>query len=47
MAITVEPLRTLTRAQRRGLDAEVELVGAVMRATPSLTVGPVTVGPHA
>ena len=28
-------------------DGEVELVGAVMEATPTLTVGTVTVGPHA
>jgi hypothetical protein len=33
--------------QRRELDDEVSLVGAVMEATPTLTVGPVTVGPHA
>ena len=47
LAITVEPLRELTAPQRRQLDDEVELVGAVMEATPTLTVGTVTVGPHA
>jgi winged helix DNA-binding protein len=47
LAITVEPLRELTATQRRQLDDEVELVGAVMQATPTLTVGTVTVGPHA
>jgi hypothetical protein len=47
LAITVEPLRQLTAAQRRQLDDEVELVGAVMDAKPTLTVGTVTVGPHA
>jgi DNA glycosylase AlkZ-like len=47
LAITVEPLRDLTAAHRRLLDDEVELVGAVMEATPTLTVGTVTVGPHA
>ena len=47
VAITVEPLGGLTTAQRRGLDAEVELVGTVMEATPTLTVGKVSVGPHA
>jgi hypothetical protein len=47
LAITVEPLGALTPAQRRQLDDEVDLVGAVMEATPTLTVGPVTVGPHA
>jgi DNA glycosylase AlkZ-like len=45
--ITVEPLRELTATHRRQLDHEVELVGAVMEATPTLTVGTVTVGPHA
>jgi hypothetical protein len=47
LAITVEPLRELTTTQRRQLDDEVELVGAVMQAKPTLTVGTVTVGPHA
>ena len=47
LAVTVEPLRELTAAQRRQLDEEVELVGAVMEAKPTLTVGTVTVGPHA
>ncbi len=47
VGITVEPLRDLSRIQRRQLDDEIELVGAVMEATPTLTIGPVTVGPHA
>jgi hypothetical protein len=47
LAITVEPLGKLTATQRRQLDDEVELVAAVMEATATLTVGPVTVGPHA
>jgi Winged helix DNA-binding domain len=47
LAITVEPLRELTATQRQQLDDEVELMGAVMEATPTLTVGTVTVGPHA
>jgi hypothetical protein len=47
LAITVEPLRELTGTQRRQLDDEVELVGEVMQAEPSLMVGTVTVGPHA
>ena len=46
VAITVEPLRALTATERRLLDEEVELVGAVIEARPSLTVGTVTVGPH-
>ena len=47
LAVTVEPLRELTMTHRRQLDDEVELVGAVMQAKPTLTVGTVTVGPHA
>jgi len=47
LAITVEPLRELTAAQRRQLDDEIDLVGTVMQAPPTLTVGTVTVGPHA
>jgi len=47
VAITVEPLRELTATQRRQLDDEVDLVGAVMEASATLTVGAVTVGPHA
>ena len=47
LAITVEPLAELTASQRRQLEEEVELVGSVMEARPTLTVGAVTVGPHA
>jgi hypothetical protein len=47
LAITVEPLLDLTATHRRQLDDEVELVGAVMGAKPTLTLGTVTVGPHA
>jgi hypothetical protein len=47
LAITVEPLRELTPAQRRQLGDEVDLVGAVMEATATLTVGTVTAGAHA
>jgi hypothetical protein len=47
LAITVEPVRELTATHRRQLDDEVDLVGAVMQATPTLTMGTVTVGPHA
>ncbi len=45
--ITVEPLHSLTKQQRRELDDEIELVGEVMEATATLTVGTVTVGAHA
>ncbi len=47
LALTVEPLAELTAPQRRQLDEEAALVGMVMEATVTLTVGPVTVGPHA
>ena len=47
LAITVEPLGALTATQHRELEDEVELVGAVMEAKATLTVGTVTVGPHA
>jgi hypothetical protein len=47
LAITVEPLRELSAAQLRQLDDEASLVGAVMEAAVTLTVGTVSVGPHA
>jgi len=47
LALTVEPLTELTTAKRRQLDDEAALVGTVMEATVTLTIGPVTVGPHA
>jgi len=47
VAISVEPLRPFSTAQRRDLEADVALVGAAMEAGPTLTVGTVTVGPHA
>ena len=47
LAVTVEPLLDLTAAQRRELDEEVELVGTVMEAEPTLTIGKIGVGPHA
>jgi Winged helix DNA-binding domain len=47
LAITVEPLRELTARHHRQLGDEADLVGAVMEATATVTVGTVTVGPHA
>jgi hypothetical protein len=47
LAITVEPLRELTPPQRRQLDDEAALVGAIMGAAATLTVGTVTAGAHA
>ena len=47
LAVTVEPLGRLTRAQRTALEAEVERVGAIVDARTELSVGPVSVGPHA
>jgi hypothetical protein len=47
VALTVELLRDLTPSQRRALDEQVGLVGAITQARPTLALGPVTVGPHA
>ena len=47
MTVTVEPLTRLTAGRRRELDEQVARVGEVLEATAELTVGPVTVGPHA
>jgi Winged helix DNA-binding domain len=47
VTITVEPLGRLTKAQRAALDAEVERIGEIVDARPELTVGPISVGPHA
>jgi hypothetical protein len=44
---TVEPLEALTAAQRRELDDQVERIGEILEGTPRLTIGSVTVGPHA
>jgi hypothetical protein len=45
--VTVEPLAALGARQRRALGEQVERVGQIMEGTPSLTLGPVDVGPHA
>jgi hypothetical protein len=46
VALTVEPFRALSRRQLRQLDDEVERVGAILEATPTLTVGTVAAGRH-
>ncbi|MGN9765231.1 winged helix DNA-binding domain-containing protein [Micromonospora sp. SD12] len=45
--VTVEPLTELRADRRRALDAQVERVGQILEGTPSLTVGPISVGAHA
>ncbi|MFH8669849.1 winged helix DNA-binding domain-containing protein [Streptomyces anulatus] len=47
IAVTVEPLEPLPTAGLRALEEQVERVAAIMEGTAELTVGPVTVGPHA
>ena len=47
VAVTVEPLRRLSATQRTALEVEVERLGEIVEARPDLTVGTVTVGPHA
>jgi hypothetical protein len=47
LAITVEPLSKLTPIQLRQLDDEIELMGTVLEAVPTLKIGTVTVGAHA
>jgi len=47
IAITVEPLETLTAAQRHELGEQVKRVGEILEGTPQLTIGTVTVGAHA
>jgi hypothetical protein len=45
--VTVEPADDLTTAERRALDAEVDRVAAFQDLTARLTIGPISVGPHA
>jgi hypothetical protein len=47
VAVTVEPLSPLTRRHEAALEAEVERLGDVLGASPTLTTGIVSVGPHA
>ncbi|MGI5520451.1 winged helix DNA-binding domain-containing protein [Micromonospora sp. CA-259024] len=45
--VTVEPLRALGTGRQRALEEEVERVGQILEGTTSLTIGTVSVGPHA
>ena len=45
--LTVEPFGALPARRRRELDEQVDRVGAILDATPELTIGEVTVGGHA
>ena len=45
--VAVEPLAELSAARRRALDAEVRRVAAFQGRTARLTIGRITVGPHA
>jgi hypothetical protein len=45
--ITVEPFGRLAARARRQLDQQVQRVADVLEAVPTLTIGPVSVGPHA
>lgn len=45
--VTVEPMTPLRAATRRALEAQVERVGEILEGRPTLTIGPVSVGPHA
>jgi len=47
VAITVEPLSRLSAARLAQLDEQVARVGAIVDAEATLTIGPVSVGPHA
>jgi Winged helix DNA-binding domain len=45
--VTVEPFAAMESVQREALDDQVERVGQVLEGDPSVTVGTVSVGPHA
>jgi hypothetical protein len=47
LAVTVEPLIPLSAARSRDLDDELGRLGTFLDALPELTIGTVTVGPHA
>jgi hypothetical protein len=45
--VTVEPLKPLSARRTRALEQQVERLGEIVGRAPSLTIGPITVGPHA
>ncbi|MEU7516095.1 winged helix DNA-binding domain-containing protein [Streptomyces sp. NPDC042898] len=47
IALTVEPVGKLGAAHRRALREQAERTGAMLEATADLTLGTITVGPHA
>ncbi|MBG0568487.1 winged helix DNA-binding domain-containing protein [Actinoplanes aureus] len=47
IAVTVEPLDPLSPARLAELDHQVQRLGEILEGRPVLTLGPVTVGPHA
>ncbi|WP_372348158.1 winged helix DNA-binding domain-containing protein [Streptomyces sp. KL116D] len=47
ITVTVEPLEALTAAQVKELERETERLGDIAEGRTELTVGPVSVGPHA
>lgn len=47
VTITVEPLRTLTKRHLTLVETQVERIGAILQARPTLIVGPITAGAHA
>ena len=47
VAVTVEPLRRLSKRRLAGLDEQVARLGDILEAEAMLTIGQVSVGPHA
>jgi hypothetical protein len=47
IAVTVEPVRRLPRSRLDALDAQVSRLGEVLEGDATLTIGEVSVGPHA
>jgi hypothetical protein len=47
VAVTVEPLSRLAKPRLLAVQQQVDRLGEVLEAVPTLTIGEVTVGPHA